>query len=166
MTNGPIAAAHGHVVSFHYTLSLDDQEIVDSSEGEEPLEYLHGYNQIISGLEKALEGMVADEEKDVVVSPGDAYGDIDPDAFKAMPLESFPADLELEPGMGFHMRNVETDELVEVFVSEIRQDDVLLSFNHPLAGETLHFHVQLVDVRPATSEELAHGHAHGAGHEH
>ena len=83
-----------------------------------------------------------------------------------MPLESFPADLELEPGMGFHMRNVETDELVEVFVSEIRQDDVLLSFNHPLAGETLHFHVQLVDVRPATSEELAHGHAHGAGHEH
>ena len=69
MTNGPIAAAYGHVVSFHYTLSLDDQEVVDSSEGEEPLEYLHGYNQIISGLEKALEGMVADEEKDVVVSP-------------------------------------------------------------------------------------------------
>jgi FKBP-type peptidyl-prolyl cis-trans isomerase SlyD len=153
------------VVSLDYTLTLDNGQVVDSSEGREPLDYLHGHGQLIPGLERELQGMEIGEEKNVTVSAAEGYGDKDPDALQVVPLEIFPSDMELAPGMGLQLQDG-SGQVMEAVVVEVRSDGVLLDFNHPLAGETLHFNVKIVDVRPATAEELAHGHAHSAGHEH
>jgi len=153
------------VVSMHYTLHLDDQ-IIDSSDGQEPLEFLQGHGQIISGLEQALYSLTVGDEKKVVVAPADGYGDVDPDAFQRVPRDIFPANMELALGMGLRMRDAETDDVVAAHVAELTDDDVLLDLNHPLAGKTLHFQVKIVGLRPATSEELQHGHVHGDMDEH
>ena len=157
----------GVVVSLDYTLRLDDGEIVDSSEGEAPLEYLHGHGQIIPGLEKALVGLTVGDSKKVAVPAAEAYGEVDMDAFEIVPRSMFPDDLELEEGLELSLRDVETDEPFDATIAEVRENDVMLDFNHPLAGETLHFEVHISAVRAATEEELAHGHAHGPdGHHH
>lgn len=163
-TNG--AVADDMVVSLDYTLRLDDGDVVDTSQGRGPLQYIHGRGQIISGLEKELAGMAVGEEKDVVVEPAEGYGELDADAYQEVSREAFPDDMDLTVGMALSMRDVDTDETLEAYVAELRDDEVLLDFNHPLAGETLHFHVKIADVRPATAEELAHGHVHGEGHAH
>ena len=155
----------GVVVSLEYILRLDDGEIVDASEGD-TLEYLHGYGEIIPGLEKALVGLGVGDSKKVSVSPDEAYGDIDPDAFEVVPRSMFPDDLELEEGLELSLRDVETDEPFDATVAEIMENEVMLDFNHPLAGETLHFEVTIPALRLATEEELAHGHAHGADDHH
>ena len=157
----------GMVVSLEYTLRLDDEEIVDSSEGDEPLEYLHGYGQIIPGLEKALAGLTVGDSKTVIVPPTEAYGEINMEAFEIVPRSMFPDDLELEEGLELSLRDAETNEPFDASIAEIRETEVMLDFNHPLAGETLHFEVRIPAMRPATEEELAHGHAHGEhGHDH
>ncbi len=151
------------VVSIDYTVRLDNGEILDSTEDSAPLEYLHGYNNIISGLEKALEGMGVGEQREITVAPAEAYGERSEEAAAWYPREAFPVE-DLEPGMTFQ---VEDDEgrPVLIHVSEVEDKRVLVDYNHPLAGETLHFEVEVVDVRPATPEELEHGHAHhGHGH--
>ncbi len=165
MTETKLRVADGVVVNLEYSLRLDDGEVVDTSTGQEPLEFLQGRGQIVPGLEQALYGMVVGDEKDVVVKPADGYGDQDPEAFEVVDRDVFPPDLNLEPGMGVHMRD-ESGEALVAYVDEVRPEGVLLDFNHPLAGESLYFHVEIVGLRPATSEELAHGHTHGAGHEH
>jgi FKBP-type peptidyl-prolyl cis-trans isomerase SlyD len=139
--------------------------VIDTSQDQEPLEYLQGRGQIIPGLEQAVYGMAVGEEKDVVVAPADGYGEHDPDAYEMVDRDVFPADLNLEPGIGLRMRDDEGQALV-AYVEEVRPDGVVLDFNHPLAGETLHFNVQIAGLRSATSEELEHGHAHEPGHEH
>ncbi|MBK8903828.1 MAG: peptidylprolyl isomerase [Anaerolineaceae bacterium] len=157
----------GVVVTLDYTLRLDDGEVIDSSTDEGPLEYLHGYGQIIPGLEKALVGLGVGDRKTVVVPPDEAYGDVDMDAFEIVPRSMFPDDLELEEGLELSLRDVETDEPFDATIAEIRETEVMLDFNHPLAGETLHFEVHIPAIRAATAEELAHGHAHGGdGHHH
>jgi FKBP-type peptidyl-prolyl cis-trans isomerase SlyD len=149
----------GVVVSLDYTLRLDDGELIDASAGE-PLEYLHGHGQIIPGLEKALEGLTVGDSKKVVVPPAEAYGEVNLEAFEIVPRSMFPDDLELEEGLELSLRDAETDEPFDATIAEIRETEVMLDFNHPLAGETLHFEVSIPAVRPATKEELAHGHAH------
>ena len=161
MTGAELTVADGLVVSLDYTLRLDDGEIVDSSADQEPLEFLQGQGQIIPGLEQALYGMAVDDQKDVVVAPADGYGEEDPDAFELVERDVFPPDLDLRPGIGLRMRD-ESGEAMVAYVAEVRPDGVVLDFNHPLAGETLYFQVKIAGLRPATSEELAHGHAHGA----
>jgi FKBP-type peptidyl-prolyl cis-trans isomerase SlyD len=157
----------GVVVTLDYILRLDDGEVIDSSADEGPLEYLHGYGQIIPGLEKALVGLGVGDRKTVVVPPDEAYGDVDMDAFEIVPRTMFPDDLELEEGLELSLRDVETDEPYDATIAEIREKEVMLDFNHPLAGETLHFEVHIPAIRQATAEELAHGHAHGEdGHHH
>lgn len=157
----------GVVVTLDYTLRLDDGEVIDSSEDEGPLEYLHGYGQIIPGLEKALAGLGVGDRKTVVVPPNEAYGEVDMDAFEIVPRTMFPDDLELEEGLELSLRDVETDEPFDATIAEIRETEVMLDFNHPLAGETLHFEVHIPAIRQATAEELSHGHAHGTdGHHH
>ncbi|MFQ5610670.1 MAG: peptidylprolyl isomerase [Anaerolineae bacterium] len=166
MTDAPLTVKDGLVVSLDYTLQLDDGQEIDTSAGQGPLEFLQGHGQIVPGLEQALYGMAVDEEKGVVVIPADGYGETDPDNYELVPREAFPADLELTEGMGLRMRDANSGQILEAYVTEIRPDGVLLNFNHPLAGETLHFHVKIVALRPATSEELTHGHVHGPGHDH
>ena len=166
MTDTKLTVADGLVVSLDYSLRLDDGgEVIDSSVGQEPLEFLQGRGQLIPGLERELYGMAVGDEKDVVVAPADGYGDFDPEAFQLVPRDVFPPDMSLTPGMGLHMRD-RAGQVFEAYVAEVRPDGVLLDFNHPLAGKTLYFNVKIAGLRPATDEELAHGHVHGAGHEH
>lgn len=153
------------VVSLEYVLRLDDQNVVDTSAGSDPLEFLQGHGQIIPGLERALQGMSVGEEKDVVVAPSEGYGERDSNAFQLIPLDAFPSDVTLEPGMGLELLDSSGQPLL-AFVAELRADGVMLDFNHPLAGETLHFNVKVVALRSATVEELSHGHVHGPGHNH
>lgn len=165
MTDSDLTVADGVVVGLNYTLRLDDGQVVDSSAGSEPLEFLQGEGQIVPGLEQALYGMGVGDKKSVVVEPAEGYGETDPDGLQVVPRNVFPADLELSEGKRLHMRD-QTGEVLAAYVAEVRPDGVLLDFNHPLAGETLHFDVTVATLRPATSEELEHGHAHGAGHGH
>jgi FKBP-type peptidyl-prolyl cis-trans isomerase SlyD len=152
----------GLVVSLSYILRLDDGEKIDSAASDDPLVYLHGAKNIIPGLEDALTGLKVGDVRDVIVSPSGAYGDTNPDAFELVPYEAFPSDLELEEGMGVRMVESGTGQQVEAYISELRDDGALLDLNHPLAGETLHFNVEVIDLRRATSDEIAHGHAHTA----
>jgi FKBP-type peptidyl-prolyl cis-trans isomerase SlyD len=154
------------VVSLDYTLRLDSGQVVDSSSGREPLAFLPGRGYIIPGLERALYGMAVGEEKDVVVAPVDGYGEHDPNAFQLIPRSAFPPNLDLQVGRMLHMRDSSTHQVHQTVISEVRADEVLLDFNHPLAGETLHFHVQVVGLRSATDEELEHGHVHSGEHDH
>lgn len=165
MTN--LTVSDDLVVGLDYTLRLDDGEVIDTSENEGPLEYLHGRSQLIPGLERELYGMKIGDAKSVIVAPADGYGEYDDEAFEIVPLEAFPEDMELTPGLELHMRDSATGHVVQAFVAEVRSDTVLLDLNHPLAGEPLHFEVKIASLRAATPEELDHGHVHGAeGHHH
>ncbi|MBK8987947.1 MAG: peptidylprolyl isomerase [Chloroflexi bacterium] len=148
------------VISMHYTLTLEDGQVVDSSIGNDPLQFLQGFGQIIPGLEKELYGLAVGDNKKVNVAAVDGYGEIDPDAYQIVPRDIFPEDLTLEEGMGLRMRDQSTGQLIETYVAEIRDEEVLLDFNHPLAGEDLTFEIEITAIRAATDEELAHGHAH------
>ncbi len=151
------------VVGFSYTLKDSQGTILDQSD--EPLEYLHGYNNIITGLEKALDGLKVGDKKDVTVEPMEGYGLVHEHLVHAFPKESFPPDLALEVGAELQ---AETPEGPMIFtVKEIRENEVLMDGNHPLAGETLYFSVEIKSMRPATAEESEHGHVHGPhGHHH
>jgi FKBP-type peptidyl-prolyl cis-trans isomerase SlyD len=153
-TEDELSVADDLVVRLDYTLRLDDGEVVATSDGAGPLEFLQGRGQIVPGLEQALHGMAVGDEKDVVVAPADGYGVRDPDALQLVPHNAFPPDMTLEPGMGLRMRDG-LGQVVAAYVTEVRPDGVMLDLNHPLAGETLHFHAKISGLRPATSAELA-----------
>ena len=161
-----MAVADGLVVSLAYTLRLDDGEEIDSAASDDPLVYLHGAQNIIPGLEQALTGLKVGDARSVSVKPVDGYGDVDPDAFELVPYDAFPADVDLEEGMGLRMVDSSTGQQMDAYISELLDDGALLDMNHPLAGETLHFNVEVVGLRRATSDEIAHGHAHSADHTH
>ncbi|MCA9121019.1 MAG: peptidylprolyl isomerase [Planctomycetaceae bacterium] len=153
------------VVKIHYTLTDDDGEVIDSSEGGEPLEYLHGVGGIIPGLERVLEGKKAGDQFKLHVEPEDAYGDHDEDLLHEVDRSQFEGIDDLELGMQFQ---VDTDDgPIVVTVIEITDETVTVDGNHELAGIPLNFEVTVGDVRDATKEEIEHGHAHGEGcHEH
>lgn len=154
------------VVSLEYVLTLDDNREVDRSKKDTPMEYLHGYKNIIPGLEKELTGMEVGDEKEVVVRPELGYGERDPDGMAEFPRKTFPDSHKLEVGETVMMRDKESGDSYQAYVSEFNSDKVLLDFNHPLAGETLHFHIRIAGLREPSSEELTHGHVHHPGHSH
>ncbi|GMQ79261.1 MAG: peptidylprolyl isomerase [Anaerolineae bacterium] len=154
------------VVSIDYVLTLANSEEIDRSDPGEPLAYLHGSGQIIPGLEKELGGLSVGDQKQVALSPSDGYGEIDPEEFITLPRDAFPSDMEMEVGEKVFFRESDDESEIEAYVAEIGSDNIKLDMNHPLAGETLHFDVTVVGLRPATSEELSHGHVHGHGHVH
>jgi len=154
------------VVSLAYALLLGNGEAIERTEDDDALQFIQGHGQIIPGLEDALYGMAVGEEKAVIVDPTEGYGEYDKDNMQVMPRNSFPPELELEIGTGLRLRDQDSDEVHTVYVAEVDGDDVVLDFNHPLAGETLHFQIKVTDLRPATAEELAHGHVHEPGHVH
>jgi FKBP-type peptidyl-prolyl cis-trans isomerase SlyD len=166
MTKQSLVVADDMVVRLDYTLMLSDGELYDSSADSGPLEYLQGHGQLISGLEEALYDMAVGDEKDVVVTPDIAYGEYDPDAVQSIPRDVFPQDMALEPGMSIDLYDEDADEELEATIEEVDDAAVVVNFNHPLAGETLNFHVHIAGIRPATAEELEHGHAHEDGHAH
>ena len=154
------------VVSLDYSLRLDDGEEIDRSNGDEPLQFIQGRGQIILGLENALYGMIVGEEKLVTISPEDGYGEYGSENYVMMPRDSFPLDMELIVGESLFVRDSESDQEYTAYIAEVGNESVKLDFNHPLAGETLHFKVRINALRDATIEELAHGHVHGPGHAH
>lgn len=154
----PDIVADDVVVSLDYKLTVD-QEVVDSSEGDDPIEFLQGHGQIIPGLERALYGMKIGEEKTVTIQPTEGYGDIEKDAFIQIPRSEFPADIPAQVGISIQMQD-EHGEILDARIFEVSDDTLTLDFNHPLAGKTLHFKVSVVDLRQATAEELEHGHVH------
>ena len=158
--------AENCVVSIHYRLTDDEGEEIDSSEGQDPLVYLHGAKSIIPGLEDALEGCGVGDQFDVTVQPDDAYGLIDPELIQAVSRSAFKGVEKLEPGMQFEMKNPEGHVQV-ITVQEVNGQEVTIDANHPLAGQVLHFALTVEAVRVATAEELDHGHVHdGHGHGH
>jgi FKBP-type peptidyl-prolyl cis-trans isomerase SlyD len=152
----------GQVVSMEYTLRVDGK-VVDTSEGSEPLEYLHGAANIIPGLEREMDGMAVGESKTVVILPSDGYGEMDEEAFLEVPRSEFPEDMPLKPGLEMELTGPEGQPMY-ARVESIEGENVTLNMNHPLAGKELHFDVKVVNLRDATDEEMDHGHAHGAHH--
>jgi len=154
----------GVVVSMEYTLHVDG-ELLDSSEGQGPLQFLVGYGNIISGLENEMMGMKIGDSKDVVVQPADGYGEFDEEAFMDVPRGQFPKDMNLEVGAELTVRDNE-DQARFARVDSLEGETVTLNFNHPLAGDELHFHIKVVAMRKPNEEELEHGHVHEGGHHH
>lgn len=152
------------VAYFHYTLTNDAGEVIDSSEGREPLPYLHGKGNIVPGLEKALEGKQAGDKLNVVVSPEEGYGPHVESLVQVVPKSAFQGVPNVEPGMQFQAES--NMGPVSVVITAVEGDNVTVDGNHPLAGETLHFAVEITQVREASVEEVLHGHVHGAGGHH
>ncbi|MCX8049973.1 MAG: peptidylprolyl isomerase [Methylohalobius sp.] len=146
------------VVSIHYTLRNDAGEVIDSSAGGAPLSYLHGVGNLIPGLERALEGKVVGDQVNVSIAPEEAYGERNEALIQIVPMWAFEGADKIEPGMQFQAQTPQGNRILTVV--EVQEDQVVVDGNHPLAGETLHFSVEITSVREATEEELAHGHAH------
>lgn len=152
------------VVSFHYTLTDDQGTVIDSSAEREPLTYMHGTGQIVPGLEKVMAGRQAGDQFKVDVTPEEGYGVRHDELVQQVPREAFQGVESIEPGMQFQGRGPQG--VINVTVTKIENDIVFIDGNHPLAGQTLHFDVEVTDVREATAEEKEHGHVHGAGGHH
>lgn len=156
--------ADNMAVSIHYTLTNDDGDVIDSSAGGEPLVYLHGNGNIISGLEQALRGKSVGETFNVRIDAKDAYGEFMEDRIQIIGREMFEGIDQVEVGMQFHADVSSGPGIVTVV--KVDGDGITIDGNHPLAGVPLTFAVEVINVRGATQEELAHGHIHGAGCNH
>ncbi len=153
------------VASIDYTLTNDAGETLDTSEGREPLTYLQGHQNIIPGLEKALEGKTTGDKLKVTVPPEEAYGTTNPALVQVVSRDVFQGVDNIEVGMSFQAQG--DGGPIIVTVTKIEGDQITIDGNHPLADMTLTFDVEVKDVRDATEEEIAHGHIHGPeGHEH
>ncbi len=152
------------VASVHYTGTFVDGEVFDTSEGRPPLSFLVGHGQMIPGFEQEILGAKVGEKREFTLTPDRAYGERDENAIQRIEKNQFPEGMELEVGMvvGAH-----SDQgPIQFTIKEIEGDLVTADFNHQMAGMTLRFNIEVVEVRSATDEELAHGHAHGPGGHH
>lgn len=147
------------VVSMHYKLTDNDGNVIDSSEGMDPLTYLHGAGNIISGLEKALVGKVEKDALTVKVSPAEGYGEIVEELVEKVPKAAFQGVDTIEVGMSFEAQDP-NGQMQRIVVKKVEGDMVIVDANHPLAGVELNFDVSIVSVREATEEEISHGHVH------
>ena len=156
--------ANESVVSFHFTLKNDRGEVIESSEGQEPLVYLHGAHAIEPGLEEALDGRVAGDKFSVSLAPEKAYGQRDEKLIQVIPKNQFPEPDQLVVGMQFQ---VQTPGGVMLFtIKNVAATEVTVDGNPELAGQTLNFDIEVSSVRQASKAELEHGHAHGPGGHH
>ena len=153
------------VATIDYTLKDAAGVIIETTEGDQPLVYLHGVGTILPTLEGALAGKQAGDRVELTLTPEDGYGERDAELIEVVDRSQFPDAEDLAVGMMFHVPTEEGD--VTVTISDIDGDNVTIDGNHPLAGETLQFDILVREVRDATTEELEHGHAHGeGGHQH
>lgn len=156
--------ASNRVVLIHYTLKNDAGETLDSSEGSEPLAYIHGNGNLIPGLEAELLGRIAGESLNVRIAPRDGYGDIDPALVQRVPRSAFASIDKIEVGTRFQTQTAQGPQVS--VVTGVSDDSIQMDANHPLAGQHLTFAVEITNVREASHEEMAHGHVHGAGGHH
>jgi FKBP-type peptidyl-prolyl cis-trans isomerase SlyD len=151
------------VVSFEYTLKDDDGKVLDTSEGREPLTYMHGMGNIIPGLEKALTGKTTGDSLDLTIGPDEAYGRRDEKMIRNIPVRKLS---DKNPIAGRRYRAQLEEGVAIVVVTAVKGDYAMVDANHPLADKTLHFAVKITEVRAATDDEIKHGHVHGAGGHH
>lgn len=152
--------ADNKVVKMHYSVMDNNKNTIDNSFDGEPLEFIVGTGFLIPGLEDALQGKQAGDTFSVSVSPENGYGERHDDLMQAVPKSMFEG-MEIEVGMQFRATTDDGDQ--SVMIIEIQDEDVIVDGNHPLSGITLNFDVEILEVRDATADELAHGHVHGAG---
>ncbi len=150
------------VVSINYTLTNGEGETLDSSEGRGPLDYLHGGQNIVPGLENALAGLETGAKLDVVVQPEEGYGLVIPEAIQTIPVEAFGDIEDIQPGMQFQAQGPE-GQVQMITVKDVTDEGIIVDGNHPLAGQVLNFAVEIMEVREATAEELEHSHPHADG---
>ncbi|MFY8138491.1 MAG: FKBP-type peptidyl-prolyl cis-trans isomerase [Flavobacteriales bacterium] len=156
--------SHEKVAAIHYTLRDNNGKVLDSSEGKDPLYYLHGFGNLIPGMEEGLEGKAVGDKFEIKVSPEKGYGVRNDAAVQAVPREAF-GDAVVNVGMQFRAGNENGQYIVTVV--EVGEETVTVDGNHPLAGVELHFNVEVMEVRDASADEIAHGHVHGPhGHNH
>jgi FKBP-type peptidyl-prolyl cis-trans isomerase SlyD len=148
------------VAAIHYTLRDNQGTVIDSSEGRQPLYYLHGAGNLIIGMEEGLEGKEKGDKLTLKIEPAKGYGEKDPDMVQKVPRSAF-GDQEVKPGMKFS-----TNQGGVVTVTDVGLENVTVDANHELAGVELNFDVEVMEVRNATEEELSHGHVHGDGGHH
>ena len=146
------------VVTISYRLENGDGEVIDSSQGQLPLVYMHNTNALLNSLERELTGKVKGDALDVVIYPEDGYGYSKEELIQSVPREQFDG-VELSVGLRIKASNKQTDEIELLTVTEINEDSVVVDANHPLAGQILHFQLVVVDVREPTEAELAQGFA-------
>lgn len=156
--------ANDHVVHLHYTLTDEGGRELESSRGGAPMAYLHGHNNIIAGLEEALTGKAAGDRVTVTVPPEKGYGMRRPDMVQRVPVKHLQGAKTWRPGMAAMVQTEQGARQVQVV--KVGRFMVDVDFNHPMAGQTLAFDVEIVSVRAADPEEVAHGHVHEPGHQH
>ncbi len=163
-TENPMSIEKNQVVLFHYSVRDEQDNVVENSHGGEPNAYLHGHGGIIKGLEEALEGRDAGDTFSVTVTPDKAYGPRKADAIQRVPIKHLMGAKRWKPGM---VAQVQTEQGPRhVVVAKVGHKFADVDTNHPMAGRTLTFDIEVIDVRAATPEELSHGHAHGPGGHH
>lgn len=147
--DSPMTVSEGKSISMEYTLTLENKEVLDSNVGGEPLTFTQGSHQIIPGLETALDGMKAGERKQVTVAPEQGYGKVDPQAIQEVPIDQIPPDARK---VGVQLQGKDGQgRVVHPTVTEVKEQVVVLDFNHPLAGKTLYFDVKILDIQNATA---------------
>ncbi len=156
---------NGMVVAMHYTLTGEDGVVIDSSSGSQPLYYLHGARNIVAGLERQLLGKSVGDKLDAVVPPEEGYGLRQGPGPQAVPRTNFPPEAKIQTGMVFHADDGGGNAF-PVWVTDANDTEVFIDANHPLAGATLNFAVEIVEIRAASEEEKTHGHVHGPGGHH
>lgn len=160
-----MAIAANKVVTMNFVLTDDDGNVLDATDKDGPFSYLSGNNMVLPKLEEAVSGMIIGTKKNLRLEAADAYGVYNEQIVQVVGKENFPQDFELEVGMSYVASNPDGAQMPFV-ITEVRDEDVTIDFNHPLAGKNLNFDIELLDIRDATSEELAHGHVHGPGGHH
>jgi len=150
------------VVLMHYTLKNDAGDVIDSSDGADPLPFLQGHGNIIPGLESALEGSKVGDKLDVSIKPEEGYGERMKDAIQEIPSSALQGVDEVKVGMQLQSQDKDGNAFL-VTVTKIEDDKITVDANHPLAGQTLHFSVSIESIRKAEDEELSHGHVHADG---
>ncbi|HAX45881.1 MAG TPA: peptidylprolyl isomerase [Nitrospina sp.] len=153
------------VISLSYYLKNAQGEELDRTDTEKPLEYLHGKGELVPGLENALDGMKIGDKKEVTVKPEEGYGEVLADLKMEVERKMFPADQKIAVGMQF-MAELGDGRKHPFNVMGINDDKINIDGNHPLAGQILYFSVEIMGIRDAKPEELAHGHSHGDGSAH
>lgn len=160
----------GMVVSLAYVLTNQDGEELDRADKSDPFDYLHGHQQVIPGLEDGIDGLAVGAKKKLVLPPADGYGYVDDRLKLTLKREGFPKDFPIEVGVQFNADLGDGRSSAFTITQMVNGNDIAVDGNHPLAGQTPHFDIEVLAVRPATEEELTHGHSHGKdghhGHDH
>ena len=161
----PEAIGPGVIAQFHYTLTNDAGEVLDSSSGRDPLPYLHGAGNIVPGLERQMDGKRQGDQFRAVVEPAEGYGERSDRPLEPVPLDAFPDGIVPQPGMQFLVEGPDGQPM-PIWVARVTPAAAFIDFNHPLAGVRLNFDVEVVRLRMASDAEIEHGHPHGPGGAH